>query len=205
MHHKGFLSMSEQGNNRLFASIGLDVLEKQFQQQRSKLNEMHQDFWKIQQEHQQLQNKINHRPGVELYEWSLGMQKAYQHILTHLAEHKLIYCHCIASKTFESLAQNNKELQILHTDFLDQLQKSWLQVHGIYAQGMSLMESLTHSYHFDDLLDIPNTNNAIQIWITGNLVTTFIMKKNPQIIQITSHELANMWMFLAEQLEKSMK
>lgn len=203
MHHKGYLTMSGKGNNRLFAVVGLETLQQQFSQQLRKLNALQQDFWKIQQEYQQIQNHIQHRPGVELYEGELGIQQAYHHILSYLQKHKLIYCHCVASKTFESLAHNNKELHQLHTSFIEQLQKSSIHVHGIYAQGMSFMESLMSSHHYQDLLDLPNSNNAIQIRITGDLVTTFIMKKNPQIIQITSHELAMMRMFLAEQLEKS--
>jgi hypothetical protein len=202
MHHKGYLTMTGSGNSRQFAIVELDVLRKQFDATLFSLQSMEENFSLIQNEFQTLQGPIYTIPTITLLEGTLGIQQAYTKILTYMSNHHLIVCHCIASKTFESLAQSNRSVEKFHHNFIEQLTAQKIQINGIYGEGMSLMESILSSHVYTDASNLPTSNDAIQMRIAGDLVSIFIMKKSPQIIQITSHELANMWMFLAEQLGK---
>jgi hypothetical protein len=100
--------------------------------------------------------------------------------------------------TFESLAATNLEVSTIHRQFVSSLMDQRVHIAGVYGRGMSLIESFVTSSLSADALDLPTTNDAVWIWIVGDMIVICLMKKTPSVIMITSHELATMMQKIAE-------
>lgn len=200
MHQKWYLTMHGQGHKRLFGVIDVALLRQQLTQRVHQLTDMENNFSHIHHEFHTRKGTLSTTPSIQLLQWTLGMQKAYQTMLEHIHTHQLIHLTCFASQTHESFTSANLEAATAHQDFINTLESTWIHVDGFYGQGISLMESLLRSVQTADASHLPTANDAVWIRIAGDIISMFIMKKHPQIILITSHELSGMFQFLANQL-----
>ena len=198
MSSNWFLYMQKDNNTTYFLPISIWALKDVFDQKSQNISLISQNYNLIINEYSQLKSPYQHETTINIYEWLNGIKKTFDEIYQIASEQNLLIVKCIASQTFDSMANSSIYISEVYSDFLANMQSSGKIIQSCLGQWMSLMENLLYTKSYDDITKLPNSNNSTVIYIVWSHIFMIIYQKTPKVIHITSQEFVNLFHFLLD-------
>lgn len=167
----------------------------------SKFNKLENDFDIIQNELLQYDNlRYSNIPKISIFDWDEWINNLYNDIIQYLKNSKYISIKLFASNTYETQTSLDSEFKNYSQNFFENLEKLNVWIDTYLWQWISLMEHISKSTNIENLLNLPASNSAINIYVVWKTVYFIIFKEIPFWIKIDSEDMAYTFHFLFDNL-----
>lgn len=168
--------------------------------QRSKLE---QQYTYIQTQLQSLRSwSLAQAPKIQLYEGASQMIKLFGDIKHTISQQHLLSITVFGTHTFQEQIVSHRTVSDYAHDFLTYLDQHHVTVHNHIAEGWLIMEQIRSYPGIEKLWDLPAGDNAINIFIIGQIIYLIIYRWQPVGLKISSPEFARAMNFILKQTEK---
>lgn len=141
-------------------------------------------------------------PNIQIYDGVQAMRHIYRDMLSTLSQSHILHIKLFATNTFDTQMMSVKHITDYSGDFFDQLDTRKIHIESYIAQWSLIMEQLQREDTIDTIKQLPAGNNAINLYLIGQIVYIIIYKNPPIWLKIESPELAWALHFLLEQTVK---
>lgn len=198
-----FLYTQKDNNTTYFLPISIWSLKDSFDQKSQNISYISQNYELVTNEYNQIKSPYDYQTTINIYEWISWIKRTFDFIYDKMDQDWLLIAKCIASQTFDSMVNENFQISYIYSDFLQKMKNSHKVIHSYLWQWISIMESVLFTNSYENISNLPNSNNSSAIYIVADNIFMIIYSKSPKIIHITSNELANLFYFMLDSLSKN--
>lgn len=142
---------------------------------------------------------IAQAPKIQLYEGTSQMTNLFGDIQHTISQQNLLSISVFGTHTFqEQIVSNNIVSDYAH-DLLSYLDHHHVAVHNHIAEWWLIMEHIRSYPGIERLWDLPAWDNAINIFVVGQIIYLVIYRWSPVWLKISSPELARAMSFILKQ------
>lgn len=160
-------------------------------------------FKHIQQEFASLQeNNTSYAPKIQLFEGEQQIKNLFALIPKYINKQNLLTLSLFWTHTFQEQIIANKTVSLYAKDLSTYVKNKNIAITSYIAEGELIMEQLKSYPGIDKISELPAGDNAINIFIVGQIVFIVIYKWQPVGLKIESPELARALHFVLKQTGK---
>ena len=196
------ISTTEKSGIKNFFVDDMIKIKRLVEQKRKKYESMEEDFFDIQTELAQFDQRLQwSAPKIALYDSIEGMKNIYEDIIQEIEKKWYISIKFFASNLAYSAWWDKGKLKNYSDDFFNILKNKKIFLDTFLWNWVMLMESIWKAINYEQIENLPASNSAINIYIVWEVMYIMIFKEIPFGIKIESSELSNTLHFLFENVK----
>ena len=160
-------------------------------------------FQHIQQELASLQeNTVSYAPKIQFFEGEQQIKNLFALIPELIEQQNLLVLSIFWTHTFQEQIIANKTVSLYTQPLSQYLNDKNISITSYIAEGGLIMEQLKSYSHIEKISELPAGDNAINMFIIGQIVVIVIYKWQPVGLKIESPEFARALNFVLKQTGK---
>jgi predicted transcriptional regulator len=201
MNRQGLVSYTKKRNITTFYISDLHVLKNYIVKREKEFQELDENFAIFATEVQQSFGQGNPSiPRITLFDGLDKISHLYQDILKEVQDTGYRFLRMFASNTHTEQLSSIKMKDVAQK-FLREIQERNIILDCYIGDGMLTMERISKRTGVEQIIGLPASSSATNIYVIGSAIYLIIFKDEPIGIKIASHDLAQSFHFLFDQLK----
>lgn len=196
----GIISSHTKSGTKQFWINSLDEIKLYATSQQQKRQRTAQEFDTIKAE---LESTISphhtHTPNIHLYEWSTQLKKLFGDMQTQITQQQLLSIKVFGTHTFQEQVTAPHTVDHFAQEFGTFIHNKNISITSHIAMWGLVLEQLAHYEWYEHLAQLPAGDNAINIFLVGQIAYIVIYKGQPVGLKIESPELCWALHFVLDQ------